>query len=129
MIELYPGLKHLHMFAALMSGGLFFVRGLVLNLGGKWPLATPIRRLSMTIDTILLLSAALLAVTLQQYPFVHAWLTMKVILLVVYVVLGIYALRSGRTRLTRLAFWIAALVVYAFIISVARSHHWLGAFA
>ena len=71
----------------------------------------------------------MLATILHQYPFVHGWLTMKVVLLVVYVVLGSYALKRGQTTRVRVICWIAALVVYAFIISVARTHDAWGAFA
>jgi uncharacterized membrane protein SirB2 len=65
----------------------------------------------------------------QQYPVVHGWLTAKVLLLVVYIVLGVQALKLTNSRAKRIGTWIAALIVYAFIISIARAHHWLGFFA
>ena len=68
----------------------------------------------------------MLATILHQYPFVHGWLTVKVVLLVVYVLLGSYALKRGRTRAVRIACWLAAIAVYGLIISVARAHHPLG---
>ena len=71
----------------------------------------------------------MLATILHQYPFVHGWLTAKVLLLVGYVALGTFALKRGRTRRIRVLFWIAALVVYAFMISVARARHPLGVLA
>jgi uncharacterized membrane protein SirB2 len=128
-MQLYPAIKHVHVFAVLLSGGLFLLRGLMLNLGAKWPLAKPVRHLTMTVDTILLVSAITLAVLLRQYPFVHGWLTAKVVLLVVYIALGVQALQASRPKAKRLVFWAAALLVYAFIISIARAHHWLGVFA
>ena len=63
---------------------------------------------------------------LASYPFVHSWLTAKVVLLVVYVVLGSFALKRGRTRGVRTLCWIAALLVYGFIIAIARAHDPLG---
>jgi uncharacterized membrane protein SirB2 len=45
-----------------------------------------------------------------------------VCLLVVYVALGTFALRRGRTPRVRGACYLAALAVYLFIISVARAH-------
>jgi uncharacterized membrane protein SirB2 len=92
-------------------------------------MAAPLRYLSYTIDTILLTAALMLATILHQYPFVHGWLTVKVVLLVIYVVLGSCALKRGSTRNSRILFWLAALAVYAFIISVARAHHPLGILA
>lgn len=128
MIAFYPEIKLVHIVAVLASGGLFFLRGLVLHLGGRWAMAAPLRYLSYTIDTVLLTAALMLATILHQYPFVHGWLTMKVVLLIVYVVLGTYALKRGQTQRTRVLCWIAALIVYAFIISVARAHHPAGVF-
>jgi hypothetical protein len=45
------------------------------------------------------------------------------------VALGSYALKRGSTRVVRAAAYIAALSVYAFIISVARAHDPRGLFA
>jgi uncharacterized membrane protein SirB2 len=129
MLDFYPQIRFVHIAAVLASGGLFFLRGLALHLGGRWAMAAPLRYLSYTIDTILLTAALMLATILHQYPFVHGWLTVKVVLLVIYVVLGSYALKRGSTRNSRILFWLAALGVYAFIISVARAHHPLGILA
>ena len=129
MIHFYPQIKLVHIVAVLASGGLFFLRGLAFHLGGKWAMAAPLRYLSYTIDTVLLTAALMLATILHQFLFVHGWLTMKVVLLVVYVALGTYALKRGQTLKTRVFCWLAALAVYAFIISVARAHHPAGVFA
>jgi uncharacterized membrane protein SirB2 len=96
---------------------------------GAWPMFAPLRYLSYTIDTVLLTAALMLATILHQYPFVHAWLTVKVLLLVVYIVLGTLALKRARTRTARRWCFAAALLVYLFIISVARAHQPLGIFA
>jgi uncharacterized membrane protein SirB2 len=129
MIEFYPQIKLVHVAAVLTSGGLFMLRGLAVQLGAQWVMAAPIRYLSYTIDTILLTAALMLSSILHMYPFVHSWLTVKVVLLVVYIVLGTIALKRGRTLRVRLGSWIAALLVYAFIFSVARAHDPYGIFA
>ena len=129
MISLYPHFKLVHIVAVLASGGLFFVRGLAGNLGARWAMAAPLRYLSYAIDTVLLAAAVTLAIMLHQYPFVHGWLTMKVVLLVVYIVLGTYALKRGHTARIRWLTWVAAVLVYAFIICVARTHNPAGVFA
>lgn len=128
MIEFYPQIKSVHIAAVLASGLLFLLRGAALYAGQRWAMAAPLRYLSYTIDTVLLTAALMLATLLHQYPFVHGWLTTKVVLLVVYIVLGTYALKRGSTRRTRIACWLAALLVYGFIISVARAHHPAGIF-
>ena len=71
------------------------------------------------IDTVLLASAIVLAAIVQQYPFVHGWLTAKVIGLVVYIGLGTVALKRGRTRGVRIAAWLAAQAVFFYIVAVA----------
>ena len=62
----------------------------------------------------------------RQYPFVDHWLTVKVTLLVVYIVLGTQAFAASHSRRTRITFWLAALLVFGFIVTVARAHHPLG---
>ena len=94
-----------------------------------WPKISPVRYLSYTVDTLLLVAALLLTVVIQQYPFVQSWLTVKVVLLVAYITLGIMAFREGRPRPYRIGFWMLAVAVYLFIISVAITHHPLGIFS
>ena len=129
MIELYPQIKFVHIAAVIGSGLLFFLRGGALHAGMTWPMLAPVRYLAMVIDTVLLVAAIMLATTLHQYPFVDSWLTVKVVLLAIYILLGTFALKRGSTRSIRVACWIAALLVYAFIISVARAHHPAGIFS
>src|SRR6187399_3219248 len=126
MIEFYQEIKWVHVAAVLSSGGLFAARGIAMLAGARWYMAAPLRYLSYTIDTILLTAALMLATILHQYPFVHGWLTVKVVLLVLYIVLGSIALKRGRTPRSRWGAYFAALGVFAFIISVARAHHPLG---
>ena len=97
MIEFYPQIKWVHVAAVIASGTLFALRGAGVLAGARWPMFAPLRYLSYTIDTVLLTAALMLATILHQYPFVHGWLTVKVLLLVVYVVLGTLALQRART--------------------------------
>jgi uncharacterized membrane protein SirB2 len=130
MSEFYSEIRLVHIVAVLASGGLFFVRGLALFAGARSAaLAAPVRYIAYTIDTVLLTAALMLTTIVHQYPFVHGWLTVKVVLLVVYIVLGIIAFWKGRRSGVRVGAWLAALAVYAFIYSVARAHHPLGFFS
>ncbi|HNR22644.1 MAG TPA: SirB2 family protein [Steroidobacteraceae bacterium] len=126
MAEFYPWIKWVHVAAVVASGSLFFVRGLASHLGAGWTMAAPLRYLSYTIDTVLLTAALALTTIVRQYPYMHDWLTVKLLLLIVYIVLGSFALRRGATRGGRIVFWVAALVVLVMIISVARARHPLG---
>ncbi len=126
MIVVYPGIKLVHVTAVIASGSLFAPRGAAQLLGARWTMAAPMRFLSYCIDTVLLVAAVMLAILLRQYPFVHAWLTVKVVLLIVYIVLGSLALKRAPTRAARAACFLAALGVYLFIVTVARTHHPMG---
>ena len=129
MLEFYPQIKAVHIAAVMASGLLFLVRGAAVQLGAAWAMAAPLRYMSYAIDTALLTAALMLATILHQFPFVQGWLTAKVLLLIVYVVLGSFALKRSRTRAVRTSCWIAALLIYLFIVSIARAHSPLGIIA
>ena len=130
MEEFYIQIRTAHIWAVTASGLLFAVRCGAFNLlGARWPKALPVRLLSWTIDTILLTAALMLMTVVRQYPFVDPWLTVKVLLLVVYIGLGAMAFAPARTRLTRIGFSAAALLVFGFIVTVARAHHPFGLFS
>ena len=129
MIEFYPQIKFVHVAAVILSGSLFALRGSLMLVRSRFTHHPALRYLSYVIDTILLTAALMLVAILHQYPFVQAWLTVKVLLLAVYIVLGVFALRRGRTRAVRAGFFVAALTVFAFIVSVAITHNPWGVFA
>ena len=126
MLEFYPQIKSVHVSAALASGGLFLLRGLAVQFGARWGMAAPVRYLSYTIDTVLLTAALMLVTILPGAMFANGWLTVKLVLLVGYVILGTFALKRGRTQRVRLVCFLAALATYASIYMVARMHHPLG---
>jgi uncharacterized membrane protein SirB2 len=119
----------IHVLAVAVSGSLFLLRGLLVLSGRQTIAMAPFPRiLSYLVDTTLLVSAIVLTVIVHQYPFVNSWLTVKVLLLVVYIVLGIFALKRARSRAGKAWFFVAALATFAFIISVAITHRPLGVF-
>lgn len=123
---MYSALKHLHVTTVALSFGLFALRGIWMlvesaQLQRRWVRIAP-----HVIDSVLLASAIGLTVTLRQYPFVQGWLTAKVLGLILYIILGGIALKHGATKTIRVATWIAALVVFGYIVSVAVTHSPLG---
>lgn len=117
----YLSLKYLHMGLAGLSGCFFLVRGAWMLAGSPVLQNRWVRTLPHVVDTALLVSAVVLATWSSQYPFVQAWLTAKVLALGVYVVLGMVALRRGRTRLIRGVAYFSALLVLSYIADVAMS--------
>ena len=122
-------LKTIHVtFVALSFAG-FFIRGIWMLkdsplLQQRWVRITP-----QVVDTVLLVSAIVLAVQLQFSPMAQPWLMAKIIALVVYIGAGLVALRFGRDKRIRLLAWLFGLVVFLYIVSVAMSKSVLGWFA
>ena len=129
MTEYYLTLRHAHIGFAILSVSLFALRGGLMLAESPRVHSAWLRYPSYAIDTLLLTAALMLASVVNQYPFGNGWLTMKVALLVVYVVLGSLALKRGRTRRIRIAALVAALLTVGFLVTVARAHHPLGIFA
>lgn len=126
MFEFYPQIKLFHMSVALLSGALFALRGAFALGGARWPQALPVKLLSYGIDTALLTAALMLLTILPWAMFANGWLATKLVLVVVYVVLGVFAMRPGRSQRTRALCYIAALLVFAQVYGIARAHNPLG---
>lgn len=116
-------LKTLHVACAVLSVSGYFARGLLMLRDSPLLAVRVVRVAPHIIDTLLLVSAIVLAVRLQQYPFVHGWLTAKVLALLAYIVLGAVGLRYGRTRRIRVVAWIAALATFGYIVAVALTRN------
>lgn len=113
--------KHIHLTSVVLTIVFFIVRGIWMmmdspKLQKKW-----VRIVPHIIDTVLLASAIGLVITIHQYPFVHGWVTAKLLGVVVYIVLGTIALKSGKTKGARVVAFVAALATLFYIISVAFS--------
>ena len=115
-------LKHLHVTCVVLSVSGFVVRGVWMIRESPWLQKKWVRVVPHIIDTILLGSAILLAMQIQQYPFVQNWLTAKVLALVAYIVIGAIGLKYGRTKKIRIAAWLAAIAIFLYIVLVALTH-------
>lgn len=122
MIEFYPQIKQAHIGFALASGAIFALRGAGVLAGMRWPHWLAVRWTSYTVDTALLTAAMMLLTILPGAMFSNGWLTAKLLLLVLYVVLGMFAIKRGRTRLAKAGFYVAALLTFAMVYSIARAH-------
>lgn len=126
MIAFYPQIKHIHIVIAVLSGSLFAVRGAFALAGARWPRAWPVKWFSYAIDTALLTAAMMLLTILPWTMFANGWLLAKVCLIVVYVVLGVMAMRPHRLPRERAIYYVAALCVLFSVYGIARAHHPLG---
>lgn len=126
MLPFYPQIRSVHVTAVLASGTIFLVRGIAVQARAAWPLAAPVRYASYAVDTVLLAAGVTLAAILPRAMFASGWLTVKLALVVVYILLGTLALKRAHTPRGRLLCLIAALCTYAIIIIVAWTHSPLG---
>jgi uncharacterized membrane protein SirB2 len=129
MTEYYLALRNVHIACAMFTITLFALRGGLMLVNSPWQQNVVLRYLPHAVDTVLLTTALMLTSVIHQYPFAAGWLTTKVVLLVLYIVLGSIALKRGRTKQVRVAALIAALATAGYLVSVARAHHPLGIFA
>jgi uncharacterized membrane protein SirB2 len=120
---LYPALLHLHRACVAASIILFMARGLGVAAQQGWPLQARWRYLSVAIDVLLLVAGVSLWVFLGLHPLQQTWLGVKLVLLVVYIVLGSFALKRARTHGQRLAFFVAALAVVFYMVGIALMRH------
>lgn len=112
-------IKQAHMTCAVISLLGFMLRGWWMWRDSallRHPLTRSLPHLN---DSLLLAAGIWLAVSLKQYPFVHPWLTAKLVALVAYIVAGSIALKRGRTQSVRLLAFFIALGLFAYIIAVA----------
>ncbi|HZM34204.1 MAG TPA: SirB2 family protein [Burkholderiales bacterium] len=118
-MSMYVIAKQIHVACVVLSLSGFVARGGLMLAGSSLLQARFVRVAPHVVDTVLLASALWLSWMLQQYPFVHGWLSAKVLGLVAYVVLGAVALRRGRTLGMRTAAFAGALLAAAYVVVVA----------
>ncbi|MBC7956912.1 MAG: SirB2 family protein [Cytophagales bacterium] len=115
----YFTLKAIHQTAVSLSVAGFFARGLGGLMGAGWVSSRAAKTVPHGVDTVLLLSALMLAWTLRLNPLTTPWLAAKIVALLVYIGLGSVALNSQRTARVRAVAWVAALASFGYIVSVA----------
>lgn len=113
-----PPVRQAHLALVVLSGLLFAVRGAGVLVGARWPLHKALRVGSVVIDTLLLSAGVMLWTLLQLNPLRDHWLGAKLALLVLYIVLGSFALKRAGSTATRTAFFVAALTVFATMLSI-----------
>ena len=116
---MYLLVKQLHVACVLLSLAGFVVRGALMAARAPLARSRRVRVAPHVVDTALLGSAIWPAWGSHQYPFVHGWLTAKVLGLLAYIGFGTMALKHGRTLRVRLVFFFVALVAVPYIVAVA----------
>ena len=118
-MALYLFVKYVHVACVVLSLAGFAARGALMLRASPLLQTRFVRVAPHVVDTLLLGSALWLAWMMHQAPFVHGWLTAKVLGLLAYIVLGSIALRRGRTRAVRAAAFAGALLAAGYVVAVA----------
>jgi uncharacterized membrane protein SirB2 len=121
----YLALKHLHVTCVVLSGLSFCLRGWWILRESALRQHRLTRVLPHIVDTLLLGSALSMAWMSGQYPFVNGWLTAKLCGLLAYILLGMMALKRGRTKAIRARYFGLAVLAYVYIVSVALTRNTL----
>ena len=115
----YLLLKYIHIATVIISIGGFIVRGIWMMQSSSMLQRRLVKIAPHVNDTLLLLSAIALAIITAQYPGPVAWINAKIIGLVLYIGLGLVALKYGKSLPTRLIAWCLAILTFAYIVMVA----------
>lgn len=115
----YMAIKHLHLTAVALSVILFIVRFLWAQkdatvLAKKWSKILP-----HVVNTVLLVSAIWMLVVLEGTPFGHGWLAVKLLGLILYIVLGLMAMKWAKTNTMKWGAFFAALIVLGGTVKIA----------
>ena len=84
------------------------------NYNKKWVKTVP-----HIVDTLLLLSALSILYVFSWSVLDTPWLQAKIAALLLYIVLGMIALKYAKTRLVQAGAWCAGMMVFLYIVSVA----------
>lgn len=115
----YATIKLVHQGAVTLSATGFALRAVASLAGARWVKGRAAKTLPHVIDTVLLASALTLAAWLHLNPLTTPWLAAKIVALLVYIGLGMVALKPSRPKSQRIAAMLAAFATLAYIASVA----------
>ena len=124
----YSTVKAIHQTAVLLTFIGFFARSLGSFAGATWVRSRAAKTWPHVVDSVLLLSALMLAWMLRLDPTSTPWLMAKIGGLVVYIALGMVALRPDFPLPVLTAAWLSALATFGYIVSVAVTKNPAGYF-
>lgn len=116
---MYFATKFIHVSAAVLTVAGFTLRGFWMLSGSALLNHRLTRILPHVVDTVFLVSGIALIWMLRLQVPEQPWLLAKLLAVVVYILLGMVALRRGRTPQVRVIAFALALLTVAYIAGVA----------
>ena len=117
----YILLKQIHIMLAVTTLINFVIRGYWMITDSSLLHHKLVKTIPHVIDTLLLSTAVALMMMAGFYPWILDWVAAKILLLLLYIVLGTIALKRGKTKAQRIAAFIAALICIGLIFKSALS--------
>ena len=114
-------LKAVHVGAALLSIIGFIVRAMLAMRDSPVMQLRWVKVVPHCIDSVLLISAIMLAYQYGFTPFNSPWLAVKILALLIYIALGFVVLRFSKNNSVRLAAFVAAVMTFGIIVFVATN--------
>lgn len=118
---MYMLLKNLHITLATLSISGFVLRGVLMMRASPLLRHRVARIAPHVIDTLFLATGIGLIMEINLAVLQNAWLVAKLLGLVLYIVLGMIAMRFGRTPQVRTLAFVAAVAMFAYIVGAALS--------
>ena len=119
---LYSTIKTSHVSMAIISILFFTARGGSHILRGKWHSQRWARVSPHILDALLFVSGIWLMIITSQFPVQQNWLTVKMALLLAYIICGMKCMKSGSTGQQK-TFFVLAISFAVGIIAVATTRH------
>ena len=119
-------LKLIHVSCAFVSITGFALRGYWMVVDNPLLQHRIVKVLPHVNDTLLLGSALTLLMVLQLSPLTQPWLSAKIIALLLYIGLGMVALRFGQSKKIKVSAFLLALLTAGYMVSVAYTKSPLG---
>ncbi|MDX2507217.1 MAG: SirB2 family protein [Gammaproteobacteria bacterium] len=116
----YEIVKYIHVTAISLSISGFIIRVILKLNGSPYQTGFWFKKLPHFVDTVLLASALAMVYILGANPLTTYWIAEKIIGLLIYILLGMVALRWGRTKNIRTLAATAAVLMFAYIVYVAH---------
>ena len=121
-------LKTIHMCCALISFTGFLFRAYLMVIDSKWLNHKIILVTPHIVDTCFLLSVFSMAFFLNMGLFAQGWLSMKIGLLMFYLLFVGIALNRGKTKGVRIVSFFLAVFTFVYIVGIAVNKTWISWF-
>jgi uncharacterized membrane protein SirB2 len=119
MSDAYPMIKMLHATLALLTL-VFFLWRCRASFAGRKLSRLWHRHIPDAVDVLLLGTGMLMMFIVGFSPLQGGWFSVKLVMVLVYILLGMVVLHFGRTEWVRRMAWVGALVAFIYIALLAH---------